>query len=440
MRTPLPTVAVLGASGLIGQTVGEELERLGFDVVALARRFMAAQMGLFRRAVTAPLVELDAEALRALLVDSGARVVVNCLGVLQDGPGSSTRDVHEVFVARLLSVLGSLPEPPLLVHLSMPGDAAEDRTAFASTKRAAEEAIAASGLHHVVLRPGFVVAPAAFGGSALMRALAMLPVGLPAELDERPFTATAVSDIAATIAFAAREWAAGRELRAVWDVCEREPRTVGGVLATFRERLGGPSPRLRLPGFLLSLGARAGDVAAWLGWAPPIRSTALAEMRRGVAADPTRWMRETGLEPAPLAVAMKAVAVSVQERWFARLYLAKALVVATLAVFWLVSGTIALTVAFEPASAILSAHGFPPGAARALTVATSLLDIAIGLAIAHRSTCRLGLLAGMLVSVGYLAGAAVLAPALWLDPLGALVKTIPAIVLMLVALLLLEAR
>jgi hypothetical protein len=44
------------------------------------------------------------------------------------------------------------------------------------------------------------------------------------------------------------------------------------------------------------------------------------------------------------------------------------------------------------------------------------------------------------VSLGYMIGAAVLTPDLWIEPLGALVKTGPAIVLMIVALLTLDSR
>jgi hypothetical protein len=45
-----------------------------------------------------------------------------------------------------------------------------------------------------------------------------------------------------------------------------------------------------------------------------------------------------------------------------------------------------------------------------------------------------------MVSLVYMAAAAILTPDLWLEPLGALVKTGPAIVLMLVAWAILENR
>ena len=67
-----------------------------------------------------------------------------------------------------------------LIHISIPGAADEDRTAFSQTKREAERLIAASGIPYAILRPGFVVAPSAYGGSAMLRALAALPIDLPA--------------------------------------------------------------------------------------------------------------------------------------------------------------------------------------------------------------------------------------------------------------------
>jgi len=195
-----------------------------------------------------------------------------------------------------------------------------------------------------------------------------------------------------------------------------------------------------LPSFLMDLGAMAGDLVAHLGWSPPIRSTALQEMRRGVAGDPEPWIAATGIEPTYLDSMLQHLPATVQEKWFARLYLTKALVLASLVAFWAVSGLIALTIAFDAATSILTAHGFSPLLAKFVTVASSLVDISIGVGIAFRKTCAAAILAGIGVSFFYTVGAAVITPELWIEPLGALVKTGPAIVLMLVALAMLEDR
>ena len=91
-----------------------------------------------------------------------------------------------------------------------------------------------------------------------------------------------------------------------------------------------------------------------------------------------------------------------------------------------------------PPPAILTSHGFPPALVAPFTIVTSLMDMTIGVLIAFRRTCAAGLIAGIVVSLGYMVGTAILTPDLWIEPLGALVKTGPAIVLMLVALLTLD--
>ena len=96
-------------------------------------------------------------------------MVVNCLGLLQDLPGERSRDIHQHFVERLLAALRDAGRPVLLVHLSIPGATADDSTEFARSKRDAERAIAESGIAYAILRPGFVLAPAAYGGSPMLR-------------------------------------------------------------------------------------------------------------------------------------------------------------------------------------------------------------------------------------------------------------------------------
>jgi uncharacterized protein YbjT (DUF2867 family) len=435
------TILVLGASGLIGRFVTDDLRVRGFRVVGLARRLSPAQT---RSAldVELPILSLDAAALTQLLRDQAVDVIVNCLGVLQDGPGSDTNAVHRDFVARLLQAIGASGRAIRLVHISIPGTAQDDRTAFATTKREAEQLIAASGIPHAILRPGFVVAPSAYGGSAMLRALAACPLDLPAKEMATPFQPVAAEDIAASIA-----WLAARDLddasvQAVsWDLMQAEPVTMAGVIKQFRLAFGTADwPRIVMPGFVLDLGAKIGDLASHLGWMPPLRSTAIAELRRGVRGDPSAWIAATSITPKTLADAIGRHPATIQDKWFARLFLVKALIFASLVAFWLVSGFIALFVSYRAAAGILTAHDFPPALVDPITIGTSLMDMSIGMLIAFRRTAAIGLVAGIIASLGYMVGAAILTPDLWIEPLGALVKTGPAIVLMLVALLMLDNR
>ncbi|MBR0720055.1 SDR family oxidoreductase [Bradyrhizobium manausense] len=435
------TILVLGASGLIGRFVTDDLRARGFRVVGLARSLSPAQT-MSALDIELPILSRDAAALTRLLSEHAVDIVVNCLGVLQDGPGSDTHAVHRDFVARLLQAIADSGRVIRLVHISIPGTAEADRTAFATTKREAERLIAASDIPHAILRPGFVVAPSAYGGSALLRALAAFPLDLPAAKMATPFQPVAVEDIAATIAWLAVRDIDDPSVQAVtWDLMQSEPITMAGVIKQFRHAFGTSGwPRMAMPSFMLDLGAKIGDLASTLGWMPPMRSTAVAELRRGVTGDPSAWIAATGLVPRTLMAVIGRHSATIQDKWFARLFLIKALIVASLVVFWLVSGFIALLVSYRAAAGILIAHGFPSALVDPITIGTSLMDMSIGVLIAFRRTAAIGLAAGIVASLGYMFGAAVLTPDLWIEPLGALAKTGPAIVLMLVALLMLDNR
>jgi uncharacterized protein YbjT (DUF2867 family) len=383
---------------------------------------------------------MEPHALSYLMREHAIDVVVNCLGVLQDGPGGSTEVVHRDFVRQLLLWIRDSGRDIRLIQISIPGNANTDRTAFATTKREAERLIAASGIPHAILRPGLVVAPAAYGGSAMLRALAVLPVDLPAAERTAPLQPVAVEDVSATIA-----WLASRdsdEAAAVtWDVMQPQAITHGGVMSAFRYAFGTQDwPRLALPSFLLDLGCRLGDSVSLLGWMSPMRTTAMAELRRGVTGDPAEWMAATGITPKSIGQTVGSRTANIQDKWFARLYLLKPLIIASLVLFWVVSGFIALVISYDAATGILRSHNFPPALVAPITIVTSLVDMSIGLLIAFRRTCAFGLVAGMVASLGYMLGSAILTPDLWIEPLGALVKTGPAIVLMLVALATLDNR
>ena len=140
-----------------------------------------------------------------------------------------------------------------------------------------------------------------------------------------------------------------------------QPITLGNVIDQFRWSFGTAGmSRITLPAFLLDLGAKAGDLANYLGWMPPMRSTAITELRRGVTGDPAGWMAATGIVPKTLAQALGAHAATIQDKWFARLFLVKSLVIASLALFWTVSGFISLFISYSAAAGILTSHGFPP--------------------------------------------------------------------------------
>jgi uncharacterized protein YbjT (DUF2867 family) len=322
-----------------------------------------------------------------------------------------------------------------VVHISAAGLETGDDP-FRRAKREAEQALGAADLDWVILRPGLVMAPAAFGGGALLRGLAAFPFVVPTVAADAIVQTVSVDDVAEAVVRSLTVIPA----RFVCDLVSAEQSRLGDILQAIRAWLGlPPAPLLVLPRWTGSLTAAAADALAWLGWRSPMRTAAIRQLASGVAGRAEDSPERLGFTPRPLAETLAAWPSGVQERWFARLYFVKPLVLATLAGFWAASGVIGL-VQHDAAAALLTGAGLSPATADALVVGGGALDLVLSGLVCFRPTARLGLQAMILVTLAYLAGASLWLPALWSDPLGPLVKSVPAAILALAALAMMDER
>ncbi len=427
-------VLLTGATGFIGSAVFARLQGAGHEVVAVSRRSSSAA----RRLAPARWVRLDlAGALRP--EDwrphlAGIDAVVNCAGVLQDGAADSTAALNRDAPAALFAACEAAGVRRI-VHLSAIGADRDPVSAFSRTKREGDAALAGRDIDWVILRPSVVVGRAAYGGSALFRGLASLPA-LPDVPNSGELQIVQLDEVVETVLFFLDPAAPAR---ICLDLAGPERLSFGEVVATYRRWLGHP-PARRIPGsFLLPLAYRAGDLAGRLGWRPPVRTNARREIVRGATGDPGPWTAATGIRPRPLSEALAAEPASVQERWFANLYLLKPLILIVFAAFWIVTGLISLGPGFAAGEALMREAGAGP-LATAGVIAGALADIAIGLGVVWRRTARPALWAALGLSLAYLAAASLLAPWLWAEPLGPLSKIFPIMALNLVALATLEDR
>jgi hypothetical protein len=185
---------------------------------------------------------------------------------------------------------------------------------------------------------------------------------------------------------------------------------------------------------------RLGDAVSWLGWRPPVRSTARDEVVHGATGDPAAWRDATGIAPRDIAGALAREPASVQERWFAPLYLLKPLIFAVFGLFWLATGVISLGPGWNSGIDLLREGNVGEAIAPLVLVAGAFADIAIGLAILYRPSSRYGLGAALGISLSYAIIGTILVPRLWVEPLGPMLKIWPIVLLNLVALAILEDR
>lgn len=428
-------VAVIGAYGLIGSYVsarlvadGHEVVGVGRDVAQARRRFPAIHWK------QADLATTSAEHWTQLLAGAGA--VINCAGALQDSPRDNLRAVHVEGVRRLAEAGRALGAR--LVHVSAAGVAAGKPTAFNATKHEAEAFLEASAdLDWIILRPGLVIAPSAYGGTALLRGLAGFPGFAPVVHGEACVQVVAAQDVAAAVA---RCLEPAAPTRTKLDLVHGEAVTLKDLVGRLRAWLGLPvAPVVDLPPVLARVTAVGADALALLGWRSPMRTAALAQLRMGVRGE-GRDAARLGLSLKSLDALLADMPSGVQERWFARAYFVKPAIFLCLFGFWAVSGVIGLTAGYGAAVATLTVAGVERGQAAAAVVGGGLVDIALALLLAHRRTAAMALKGMILVTAGYLLGGTFVRPDLWLDPMGPLIKSIPAALLALAGLALLEER
>lgn len=418
---------VLGGYGLIGSACLRALAASGFEVTGVGRSAAAARRVAPDAAwIILDIAELTAEGWRRLL--AGVDVVVNAAGALQDGPRDDLAAIHEVSAGRMAAAAAETRTR--IVQISAAGVSESASTGFFRTKARGDAAIRGSGAEWIILRPTLVIGPGAYGGSALLRAAAAVPFVAFDVLPGSQVQTVALDDVARAVVRAA---SGAVPPGTVADLTGPAGRSLPETVDALRRWLGfrAPAVRVPVPRPALAAVARCADGLGRLGWRSPPRSTAIRALEDGVRGDPAAWAAAGGPACRALGESLAAMPATVQERWFARLYLAFPVMVLLLAVFWGVSGAVGLA-QFEAARDVLVLRGVSEGLAGAAVAGGAAVDLALAAAILWRPWTRAACGAMALVSLGYLAGGTVLTPGLWADPLGPFVKVLPGLGLALV--------
>ena len=429
-------ILVIGAYGLIGRGVCRRLRADGHRITGLGRNAKTANRVL--PDITWIIQDLsglcDAGAWHTILRD--VSVVVNCSGVLQDGLDDNLEKIHHHVVSALASACADAHVQ--LIQISATGVRLDAPTQFLASKARGDDAIRGSKAHYQILRPGLVLAPHAYGGTALLRMLAAVPFVQPIAMPQAQIQTVSLDDLTAIVSVAVDgELPLGFET----DLVETEVHTLSEIVQSVRHWLGfGAAKRvIEFPNFLTRSLGRVADIASLAGWRSPLRSTALTVLAEGVKGEPAN-LSQFGLPAmSPLSETLANMPARAEDRLFARMALLAPIMVVALCLFWLASGLIGLMRAKE-AAMVLETAGWPHIFAISSVVFWAIVDLGIAGAFVFRKYAPLACWAAIGVSLFYLVASTLVVPQLWLDPLGPLVKVIPGIVLALVARAALETR
>ena len=430
-------VLVIGGYGLLGLAIVKELTAQGNSVLALGRsQSTANKLAPHIDWVIRDLADMtNMQSWADILV--GIDAVVNAAGALQTGSKDKLDIVHGSAVEALVSACEQ-GNVRTFVQISAPDARNASEHKFYQTKTLGDRYVKDSQLDWVVVRPGLVVGRTAYGGSHLLRALAAFPFVQPSLFSDRHVQTVALSDVAKTVCAAVFGIIPARS---DFDLVEDKPQRVDEILAGYRAWLGFPKARFNLPvpPWIAMIGAKGADALGWAGWRLPFRSTSMKLMQKDVLGDPKPY-KQLGLGSlSSFSQTLDAIPVSNAERWHARISLFMPLLLITLSLFWLASGIIGL-LNVDKAVALLMDANVKSQSAKILVLGGSVIDIGLGLFVWLRRWTRAALIGMVIVTIAYLFSASILAPHLWSDPMGPLVKSIPALVLALFTSFFLEDR
>ncbi|MEQ1929539.1 MAG: SDR family oxidoreductase [Parvularculaceae bacterium] len=429
-------ILILGGYGFIGAEIARALIADGHEVVGLGRD---AALG---RRIVRGVKWIGADISKLVRTEAwmqhleGVTVIVNAAGALQDGARDRLKGVHDDGVAALIAA-AERAGVRRFIQISAPGARADASTEFLRSKARGDSALRASALQWIIFKPGLVIGRNAYGGTALLRMLAAMPlVQVLTHADARIQTVS-IDDVADAVR---RALANDIPSRADYDLIEDEAHRLKDIVSKMRVWLGFRAPVLafEIPAFAAAPIALAADMAGALGWRSPLRSTAMKVMSENVLGDPAPWRGAGGRANASLDEFLHANPATAQERHYARAQLALPLVIVTLGLYWIASGAIGLLKLTEASAHLEAAVG--GAGAKALVASASFLDLGVGAAVLVRKTSRPAVLLSIAVAAVYLIAGTLIEPALWLDPLGVYVKVLPAMALGVVAALLIGER
>jgi uncharacterized protein YbjT (DUF2867 family) len=321
-------VLLTGANGFIGRYLLAALIEAGHEVVPAVRRpdetdrllpHPASIMVDFNRATErkdwAPYL-------------TGIDTVINCAGILQGRRGQSIDAIH----ARAPIALFQACEAAGLkrvIQISAISAEPGAGTGYATTKHAADAYLAGTGLDWVILRPSLVYAQGAHGGTALFRAIAALPFVTPVPGDgHQQFQPIHMDDLTGAIV---RILADSSVRHVIIDPVGPEPIMLRQLFADLRQWLGyRPVRALPVPMPLMRLAARVGDMVGG-----SLNTTAIRQVEFGNTGPVEPFIAATGIRPRRWLDGLNQYPARPQDRRQARLYFARPLAWAALAVFLL---------------------------------------------------------------------------------------------------------
>ncbi|MEE8296145.1 MAG: complex I NDUFA9 subunit family protein [Sphingomonadales bacterium] len=270
-------ILLTGANGFIGSFITAALLKAGHKVHAGVRKpeAMTAKVTAFQIDLNSAINPSDWQPHL-----SGIEAVINCAGILQ---ASRKQDIWAIHHKSPVALFRAAEKAGIkkIIQISAISAEKEVGTDYALSKLGADETLQKMAVNWTILRPSLVIAPTAYGGTALMRTLSSVPLVIPVVgKGNQPFQPVTMADLCDIVV---ASLLSPRVKQKTVDVVGPEIFTIGQILIKFRRWLGKKdAPFFHYPMPLAKMSAAMGD---FFGFGP-LRTTSLKHMNYGNVSGP----------------------------------------------------------------------------------------------------------------------------------------------------------
>jgi len=410
-------VLVLGSSGFIGWHIYQGLGAKDVEVVAGVRHSIDAPHILCDFAKDSD-PDIWEERLK------GIDVIINAVGIIASSSANSFEALHRDTPIAIFEAAKRVGVKKI-IQISALGAERGAQTLYHQTKYAADAFLKSLKIDYAILKPSIVYGEEG-KSTALFKALANLPFLPIIDDGTQKLQPIHIDDLVATVIQAIECDQMQIELNCVG----KEAISFEQLLQKFRVWLGKkPAIPIKIPTWLAFMGRVLDE--------PTISKDNLAMLKMGNHADVTPLKDFLGYMPKGMDEALFTTPATKPQKLASKLYFIRPLLRIVIAFVWIWSGvTSAFLYPQAGALALLGDVGISGAMALPTLYFASFIDISIGIFIllGVHVVCLLWL--SLIVITGYTLILTLLAPYHWLHPFGPVLKNLPLLVSIYVAIVL----